>query len=214
MKFFMSCKWDNGSKSATKWFRADTYEKFCDKTYNAIRDTCGLKNVEEFNVSKPFPDDYKGKWDGVPEFHWDRVIMVEGWRTNPPKSLDECWWHVPSMMQDKYGKSLFGTKILELLVWEWGEECQGSGVDFEVSSFEDLFEKMSEFFDEDCELGWDVGRLEINKLCPEKTLYAWDAGNLVRSKTLEDIWDDVKKEIKGKLGEDFFNKGGNEHAVQ
>lgn len=93
----------------------------------------------------------------------------------------------------------------------WADCCASQDGTVEADSYDELFEEMEEFFGEAC--GFTaVETFRISSPYAEEggegelREYEWDWDNLKRNKTLADVWDKVKREIKEEFGKEYFNE--------
>ena len=94
----------------------------------------------------------------------------------------------------------------------WADSCASMDDIIEVGSYNELFEKMEEFFSDACGItavesfAIALPYVEGSVIDTGSDLYWWDNKNLKRSKDLSDVWNKVKKEIKEEFGEEYFNE--------
>ena len=95
----------------------------------------------------------------------------------------------------------------------WADYCASVDDTIEATSYDELFQKMEDFFGEACGMtavgSFDIyaeHRVEDGDDVLSPGTYCWDNENLKRSQDLSDVWNKVKKDIKEKWGEEYFDE--------
>ena len=85
----------------------------------------------------------------------------------------------------------------------WADNCASYNISIEVSSVDELLEKVEEMFEDACGISGVEGFynewLDREEFAP----YEWDNMDLKRNRNLSDVWHKERKNIKEYFGEVF-----------